>query len=192
MNAELLQNFHTGLETLMRERRQLLARRVLAVDPKPLLAALPLTRPSATLSPTGAEGRGEGATRLMSTFIGAENRSPVGPQLNALRPLPVPLSKLSETGGKDSGHSNCGTHALLFPLPPGEGQGEGKATIQREMGGTGLRPVVTGVPPETVVGRGLALAAADNHHGNISDEIRRDAGFDGRDARATSLRSSPK
>jgi 3-methyladenine DNA glycosylase/8-oxoguanine DNA glycosylase len=53
------------------------------------------------------------------------------------------------------------------------------------MGGTGLWPVVSGVPPETVGGRGLDLVPVDNQQRTTSDEIRRDAGFDGRDARAT-------
>ena len=33
MNVDLLQNLYTGLETLIRERRQLLARRVVALEP---------------------------------------------------------------------------------------------------------------------------------------------------------------
>jgi hypothetical protein len=53
------------------------------------------------------------------------------------------------------------------------------------MGGTGVAPVVSGVAPET---GGGATAAPNSfiHQQFISlDEIRRDAGFDGRDARAT-------
>ncbi len=60
-----------------------------------------------------------------------------------------------------------------------------KAGFQNPMGGTGLRPVVSGVPPETVVRRELALVPAINQQWMAPDEIRRDAGFDGRDARAT-------
>ena len=56
------------------------------------------------------------------------------------------------------------------------------------MGGTGLRPVVLGVPPETVVGCALTFVATDNQQWAASDEIQRDAGFDGRDARATILK----
>jgi 3-methyladenine DNA glycosylase/8-oxoguanine DNA glycosylase len=52
-------------------------------------------------------------------------------------------------------------------------------------GGTGLWPVVSGVPPETVGGCGLDLVPVDNQQRTTPDEIRRDAGFDGRDARAT-------
>ena len=59
------------------------------------------------------------------------------------------------------------------------------------MGGTGLRPVVSGVPPETVAGRAQALVSMDNQQRTTSDEIRRDAGFDGRDARATILKTRP-
>ena len=60
-----------------------------------------------------------------------------------------------------------------------------------QMGGTGLRPVVSGVPPETVAGRELALVSADNQQQTTSDEIRRNAGFDGRDGRATILEIRP-
>ena len=63
--------------------------------------------------------------------------------------------------------------------------------FQNELGGTGLRPVVSGVPPETVARRGLALVCADNQQRTTFDEIRRDAGFDGRDARATILKTRP-
>ena len=59
------------------------------------------------------------------------------------------------------------------------------------MGGTGLRPVVSGVPPETVGGCALAFVSMDNQQQKTSDEIRRDAGFDGRDARATILKTRP-
>jgi len=56
------------------------------------------------------------------------------------------------------------------------------------MGGTRLWPVVSGVPLETVVGRELALVPAINQQWMAPDEIRRNAGFDGRDARATNLK----
>ena len=64
-----------------------------------------------------------------------------------------------------------------------------KARLQNRMGGTGLRPDVSGVTPETVAGRVLALASADNQQWTPTDEIRRDAGFDGRDARATNFKT---
>ena len=53
------------------------------------------------------------------------------------------------------------------------------------MGGTGFQPVVSGVAPET--GETSMLSLAVNAHPPISasNEIRRDAGFDGRDARDT-------
>ena len=53
------------------------------------------------------------------------------------------------------------------------------------VGGIGLWPVVSGVPPETVGECGLDLVPVDNQQRTTSDEIRRDAGFDGRDAHAT-------
>jgi len=56
------------------------------------------------------------------------------------------------------------------------------------MGGTGLWPVVSGVPLETLVGHELALIPAINQQWMAPDEIRRDAGFNGRDARATNLK----
>jgi N-glycosylase/DNA lyase len=59
------------------------------------------------------------------------------------------------------------------------------------MGSTGLRPVVSGVAPETVGRCGQTLIRADNQQRAISDEIRRDAGFDGRDARATHWKTFP-
>src|ERR1035437_7268258 len=57
--------------------------------------------------------------------------------------------------------------------------------FRSQIGGTGLWPVVSGVPPETVVKRAPAFNFADNQQRTASDEIRRDAGFDGRDDRAT-------
>ena len=58
-------------------------------------------------------------------------------------------------------------------------------------GSTGLRPVVSGVAPETVGRCGQTLIRADNPQRTLSDEIRRDAGFDGRDARATHWKTFP-
>lgn len=52
-------------------------------------------------------------------------------------------------------------------------------------GGTGLRPVVAGVPPETLGEREMALTTERHQQRTATNEIRRDAGFDGRDARAT-------
>jgi hypothetical protein len=66
---------------------------------------------------------------------------------------------------------------------------DARATIPKCcLGGTGLWPVVLGVPPKTVRGHGLALVCTDNQWWTMFDEIRRDAGFDGRDARATKKR----
>jgi hypothetical protein len=56
------------------------------------------------------------------------------------------------------------------------------------MGGTGLWPVVSSGPLETVVRGELPLIPAINQQWMAPDEIRRDAGFDGRDARATNLK----
>src|ERR1017187_8000744 len=52
-------------------------------------------------------------------------------------------------------------------------------------GGTGLRPVVLGVAPETDLLRTFARRLHAHRHPISSCEIRRDAEFDGRDARAT-------
>ena len=52
-------------------------------------------------------------------------------------------------------------------------------------GGTGLRPVVSGVAPETGGAPTPALAADINPLRSPQDEIRRDAEFNGRDARST-------
>jgi hypothetical protein len=46
------------------------------------------------------------------------------------------------------------------------------ACFQNPMGGTGLWPVVSGVPPETVMGRELALVPAINQQWMAPDEIR--------------------
>ena len=53
------------------------------------------------------------------------------------------------------------------------------------VGGTGVPPVVSGVAPETVAGQTMTSSTATNPNRLAQDEIRRDAGFDGRDARAT-------
>jgi primosomal protein N' len=53
------------------------------------------------------------------------------------------------------------------------------------VGGTGVAPVVSGVAPETVAGQTTASSTAANPNRPVHDEIRRDAEFDGRDARAT-------
>src|ERR1035437_10086334 len=67
-----------------------------------------------------------------------------------------------------------------------------RACSQNQMSGTGLRPVVSGVRPETVGKRALVFDCADNKQQTSPDEIRRDARFDGRDARATILKTRPK
>ena len=54
-------------------------------------------------------------------------------------------------------------------------------------GGTGLRPVVSGVAPETVGSRTIAPPLSMNQRSISPDEIRRDAEFDGRDTRSTVL-----
>ena len=64
-----------------------------------------------------------------------------------------------------------------------------KVCFQNPIGGTGLWPVVSGVPPETVAGYASAFVFMNNQQRAASDEIRRDAGFDGRDARATILKT---
>ncbi|HEY5297204.1 MAG TPA: DEAD/DEAH box helicase [Verrucomicrobiae bacterium] len=55
-------------------------------------------------------------------------------------------------------------------------------SFQNEMGSIGLRPVVSGVAPETIERRELALARANKQQETCADEIRRDAGFNRRDA----------
>jgi len=52
-------------------------------------------------------------------------------------------------------------------------------------GGTGLRPVVSSVALETVASRPMVSHSSNPPRPAFADEIRRDAGFDGRDARAT-------
>jgi excinuclease ABC subunit A len=60
------------------------------------------------------------------------------------------------------------------------------------LGSTGLRPVVSGVTPETVVGRTMASLSSDHLQPASPGEIRRDAGFDSRDAGATTKISNRK
>jgi len=52
-------------------------------------------------------------------------------------------------------------------------------------GGTGLRPVVSGVSPETVGKRTIAPPLSMNQRSISPDEIRRDAEFNRRDACST-------
>jgi excinuclease ABC subunit A len=52
------------------------------------------------------------------------------------------------------------------------------------LGGTGVPPVVSGVTPETVGGRAMTPRSSDDPQIASTDEIRRDAGFDPRDAGA--------
>jgi excinuclease ABC subunit A len=60
------------------------------------------------------------------------------------------------------------------------------------LGSTGLRPVVSGVTPETVGGRTMVPHSSDNPRPASPGEIRRDAGFDPRDAGATTKISNRK
>jgi len=105
MNAELLQNLCTGLETLMRKRRQILASRVLAVEPKTSVAAFPLTRPAETLSP-------------LRSGVSVERRHSLELRIAALCRDAATVQGLNAriVSGKS--------------LPEGEGQGEGKASAQ--------------------------------------------------------------
>ncbi len=59
------------------------------------------------------------------------------------------------------------------------------------MGGTGVSPVVSGVPPETVGRAGRFPLTNVERQSNSHDEIRRDAEFDGRDARANQDAATP-
>ena len=61
-----------------------------------------------------------------------------------------------------------------------------------KIGGTGVSPVVSGVPPETVVRAGQFPLTNDGQKSNSRNEIRRDAEFDRRDARATRADSARK
>jgi excinuclease ABC subunit A len=60
------------------------------------------------------------------------------------------------------------------------------------LGGTGLRPVVSGVTPETVVGQTMVPRSSDDPQSVSPDEIRRDAEFNPRDASATPKNSNRK
>ena len=60
------------------------------------------------------------------------------------------------------------------------------------LGGTGVPPVGSGVAPETVLTATPAPAANANPQSSSINEIRRDAGFDGRDTRATKKYSKLK
>ena len=59
-------------------------------------------------------------------------------------------------------------------------------------GGTGLRPVVSSVALKTVVSRPTISYSSNPPRFTFAGEIRRDAGFDGRDARATFLKTRHK
>jgi len=56
-------------------------------------------------------------------------------------------------------------------------------------GGTGLRPVVSSVALETVVSRPAIPHSSNPSRSASAGEIRHDAGFDGRDAHATLLKT---
>jgi primosomal protein N' (replication factor Y) len=71
------------------------------------------------------------------------------------------------------------------PLPLNPAQERALLEITKAMGGTGVAPVVSGVAPETVAGQTMASSTTVNPNRPAHDEIRRDAEFDGRDARAT-------
>jgi primosomal protein N' len=71
------------------------------------------------------------------------------------------------------------------PLALNPAQEKALKQIMTAMGGTGVPPVVSGVAPETVAGQTIASSTTTNPNRSAHDEIRRDAEFDGRDARAT-------
>ncbi len=57
-----------------------------------------------------------------------------------------------------------------------------------DVGSTGLWPVVSGVAPETVRVTGtICTAFSKTVHHSLAGKIRRDAGFNGRDARSTTI-----
>ena len=58
-------------------------------------------------------------------------------------------------------------------------------------GGTGFQPVVSGVAPETGETDTVVFLPHVHPQPTPPDEIRRDAGFDGRDARATHFENTP-
>ena len=70
-------------------------------------------------------------------------------------------------------------------LNPAQAKALEKITEAMDVGGTGVPPVVSGVAPETVGGQTTASSTTTNPDRTPHDEIRRDAEFDGRDARAT-------
>ena len=76
----------------------------------------------------------------------------------------------------------------LLPLNPA--QEKALQEITKAMGGTGVPPVVSGVAPETGTGQTIASSTTANSNRPAYDEIRRDAEFDGRDARATHSHSA--
>ncbi len=76
------------------------------------------------------------------------------------------------------------------PLPLNPAQEKALGKITEAMGGTGVPPVVSGVAPETVAGQTMASSTTTNPNRPTNGEIRRDAEFDGRDARATRNNSS--
>ena len=65
-----------------------------------------------------------------------------------------------------------------------------RTCFQIQLGGTGFQPVVSGVAPETVAGYAATPVPPVGLHRASHDEIRRDAGFNGRDARSTHYRGS--
>jgi hypothetical protein len=65
------------------------------------------------------------------------------------------------------------------------------ADIHNLSGGTGFQPVVSGVAPETVVGFTIAISRTNDLRRATHNEIRRDAGFDRRDARSTHNSHAP-
>src|ERR1017187_9559525 len=77
------------------------------------------------------------------------------------------------------------------PLPLNPAQAAALEKIKEAMGGTGVTPVVSGVAPETGGGRTAAPSSSVNRPATFPDEIGRDAGFDGRDARATQKNPTP-
>jgi hypothetical protein len=87
-----------------------------------------------------------------------------------------------------NGERKTVAEALADPKLCGLISDEGVVTNVRyrnDLGSTGLRPVVSGVAPETGGERGLELKSTNHQQRTPPAEIRRDAGFDGRDARAT-------
>ena len=70
-------------------------------------------------------------------------------------------------------------------LNPAQSAALEKIEAAMNVGGTGVPPVVSGVAPETVGGQTTASSTTTNPNRTPHDEIRRDAEFDGRDARAT-------